>query len=260
MVWGAIANAGANILGNLIGSSSASRGHNWDMGAMQRQYEYNLALQQQSQAWMEHMSNTAHVREMNDLKRAGLNPILTATGGQGASSPSSGASSVGLAQDGGLAVQEQANKIALAQTASNIELQRAQAAQAQATADNEQNQTYLTAAKIVGQAIDNAKQKKYLDNWDKEFIHRLEHIRSQTILNYASTNQMKSAIESSSYVNALNWEKTKTERAIRQHTRAQTVDKIVGEMPLASKWAVLGYPTYAKQRVEAMRRLGVYDD
>lgn len=55
--------------------------------ALQKQNSANsLALWEKQKDWQTEMANTAHQREMADLRNAGLNPLLTAVG-----SPTSGA-------------------------------------------------------------------------------------------------------------------------------------------------------------------------
>lgn len=51
-----------------------------------RDFSHDEALL--SRDWTRDMSNTSHRREVEDLRQAGLNPILSGTGGMGASSPS----------------------------------------------------------------------------------------------------------------------------------------------------------------------------
>lgn len=89
--------AAANIGGSVIGGVMGAVGQN-------QQNQANIGLQNASENWMEHMSDTSHQREVSDLKAAGLNPILSANGG--ASTPSAPPVSVGSPVGAGLAGME----------------------------------------------------------------------------------------------------------------------------------------------------------
>lgn len=58
------------------------------------QYSYNKSLAEQDRSWQERMANSAHQRETADLKAAGLNPVLSITGGNGSATPSGSSASV----------------------------------------------------------------------------------------------------------------------------------------------------------------------
>lgn len=84
---------------NAWSAKQAEIQRNWQVAQNQAAMDFNAAEAAKNRDWQEMMSNTAHQREIADLKAAGLNPVLSASGGNGAA-VTSGATASGVTSSG----------------------------------------------------------------------------------------------------------------------------------------------------------------
>lgn len=88
---GALIGGAASLLGGVLGNKASAK-------MQDDQQSFNAQEAQANRDFQERMSSSAHQRQIADLKAAGLNPILSGTGGMGSSSPAGSAATSGIAQ------------------------------------------------------------------------------------------------------------------------------------------------------------------
>lgn len=177
---GSIISAGASLLGGAMNNRASAKAADaaWDRS------EKGVRAQMDFQ---ERMSNTAHQREIKDLKAAGLNPILSGTGGMGATTPGGAAPSGPAAKTQDILTPAVSSGLSAMRNFQEVENMAAAQANTEQDTLKKKAETITTAQQGMNYSMDYNLKEQQIENLRKE-------LQLKTDLNPAQiTNLIKQA-------------------------------------------------------------------
>lgn len=181
---------------NAIARANAAELRDWQRKMMYEQYMLNSIEAARNRDWQAYMSNTAHQREVQDMLKAGLNPVLSVTGGNGASVGSGAQASVSAPQ-GALAQQDMSQNqtlVALLGSLINSQTQLANAAlnaQTQSALADKNNEVQKTIAEMyVAAQLAGQESSRYASQYSADSALKAAYAAAGASM-YASNMQWK---------------------------------------------------------------------
>lgn len=124
---------GVSQYNNAYSASQAADLRRWQEQQNQKAMEFSAAEAAKNRDWQKMMSDTAHQREVRDLLAAGLNPVLSVTGGNGAA-VTSGATASGVTSSGAKGDTDMSANTAIVSLLGSLLAQQTQLANANTSA------------------------------------------------------------------------------------------------------------------------------